>query len=66
MSQFDAAIRFCGLFEAELLVDLMLRYWEHPCAGDREVVNDLERLRLRFSSKRATDRSVSTGSTPMT
>lgn len=41
MSQLDAAIRFCGLFEAELLVDLMLRYWEHPCAGDREVVNDL-------------------------
>jgi len=41
MSQLDATIRFCGLFEAELLVDLMLRYWKHPCVGDHDTVNDL-------------------------
>jgi hypothetical protein len=41
MSQLDAAIRFCGLFEAEVLVDLMLRYWAHPCAGDKEATNYL-------------------------
>lgn len=41
MSKLESTIRFCGLFEAELLVDLMLRYWEHPCAGDEEVANYL-------------------------
>jgi len=41
MSQLDAAIRFCGLFEAELLVDLMLRYWVHPSLGDKDTVNYL-------------------------
>lgn len=40
-SQLDAAIRLCGLFEAELLVELMLRYWQHPNADDREFVNFL-------------------------
>ncbi len=41
MSQLDAAIRFCGLFEAELLVDLMLRYWGHPSMNDKELVDYL-------------------------
>ncbi len=40
-SQLDAAIRFCGLFEAELLVELMLRFWKHPDCDDRESVNYL-------------------------
>jgi hypothetical protein len=41
MSQLKTTIRFCGLFEAELLVDLMLRYWNHPLLGDKELMNYL-------------------------
>lgn len=41
MSKLDATIGFCGLYEAELLISLMLRYWKHPCAGDDELVNYL-------------------------
>ena len=40
-SKLDVAIAFCGLFEAELLVELMLRYWVHPAAADREHANYL-------------------------
>ena len=29
-----ACLRFTGLFEAELLTELMLRYWGHPLADD--------------------------------
>jgi len=29
-----ACLRFTGLFEAELLTELMLRYWNHPRADD--------------------------------
>jgi hypothetical protein len=28
-------LAFSGLFEAELLIELMLRHWQHPLAGDR-------------------------------
>lgn len=31
-----ASLEFTGLFEAELLLELMLRYWQHPLAGDRD------------------------------
>ena len=41
MTKLEAAIAFCGFFEAELLTSLMLRYWEHPRASDREFANDL-------------------------
>lgn len=41
MPPIDIAIQFCGLFEAELLVDLMLRFWKHPRAGDKEFVGFL-------------------------
>jgi hypothetical protein len=30
-----------GLFEAEVLVELMLRYWSHPFANDQEFRNQL-------------------------
>lgn len=30
-----------GLFEAELLVELMLRFWKHPFADDSEFRNQL-------------------------
>lgn len=40
-SRLDAAIRFCGLYEAELLVELMLRFWNHPNAADRDFRNYL-------------------------
>jgi hypothetical protein len=29
-----ACLRFTGLFEAELLTELMLRFWNHPLADD--------------------------------
>ena len=35
-SNAKACLRFTGLFEAELLTELMLRYWDHPLADDRE------------------------------
>ena len=31
-----ASLAFTGLFEAELLTELMLRQWEHPLARDSE------------------------------
>jgi hypothetical protein len=34
-------LAFSGLFEAELLLELMLRFWEHPLAADRDFRNDL-------------------------
>ncbi len=30
------SLQICQLFEAELLLELMLRYWRHPYADDRE------------------------------
>lgn len=35
------SLRFTGIFEAELLVSLMLRNWNHPLAGDRAFENGL-------------------------
>jgi len=34
-------LAFTGLFEAELLIQLMLRYWEHPLAADSDYRNHL-------------------------
>ena len=31
-----ACLRFTGLFEAELLTELMLRFWKHPRAEDAD------------------------------
>jgi hypothetical protein len=31
-----ACLRFTGLFEAELLVELLLRHWNHPLADDEK------------------------------
>lgn len=36
MSVAQASLGLTGLFEAELLVELMLRYWQHPLAEDAE------------------------------
>ncbi len=41
MSVAKKCLAFSGLFEAELLVELMLRYWEHPLAADAEFRNSL-------------------------
>jgi hypothetical protein len=37
----EASRRLTGLFEAELLVRLMLWRWQHPFADDKEFANDL-------------------------
>src|ERR1700684_130796 len=34
MSISKNALQFCGFFESELLLELMLRYWQHPFAAD--------------------------------
>lgn len=34
-------LELSGLFEAELLVELMLRFWMHPFADDRDFRNQL-------------------------
>jgi hypothetical protein len=41
MSPARKSLRFTGTFEAELLVELMLRYWKHPLAADNEYRNNL-------------------------
>ena len=30
------SLNFTGLYESELLVELMLRYWNHPNANDAD------------------------------
>ena len=37
----DWAMLLAGTFEAELLLELMLCYWKHPLAADREFRNNL-------------------------
>lgn len=41
MSIAKASLQYSGLFEAELLVELMLRYWKHPLADDQDFRNRL-------------------------
>lgn len=35
------SLNMIGLFEAEVLLELMLRHWQHPLADDSEFRNDL-------------------------
>lgn len=41
MSTAEESLRFTGLFECELLVELMLRFWNHPCASNESFRNAL-------------------------
>ncbi len=41
MSKLDVMIQLCGLYEAELLLALMLERWAHPRADDKEFANHL-------------------------
>lgn len=41
MSIASESLRVTGLFEAELLTELMLRFWRHPFADDADFRNDL-------------------------
>ena len=41
MSIAKRCLAFSGLFEAELLLELMLRYWQHPRASEQEFRNEL-------------------------
>jgi len=41
MSTAEESLRFSCLFEAELLLELMLRYWEHPLGADKDFRQDL-------------------------
>jgi hypothetical protein len=36
MSVAKRCLAFSGLFEAEVLIELMLRYWGHPLATDKD------------------------------
>lgn len=36
-----ASLKLAGLYEAELLVELMLRYWQHPLADDSDFRGNL-------------------------
>jgi len=65
MSKLAAAIRFCGLFEAELLVDLMLRYWGHPSTNDKELVNLIFERRPSMPGPSASIQAALTLSTSM-
>src|SRR5262249_49679165 len=37
----ELCLEFSGLFEAELLTELMLKYWRHPIADDRDFRENL-------------------------
>jgi hypothetical protein len=37
----EKSLAVCQLFEGELLLELMLRYWQHPLADDREFRNEM-------------------------
>lgn len=41
MSPLDKAIVFAGAFEAELLVMLMMKVWDHPQTGDSDAVHEI-------------------------
>src|SRR5437016_2651301 len=41
MSIASEAYRFCSSFEAELLLELMLRFWRHPLADDKDYRNNV-------------------------
>lgn len=57
MSTAGDSLQFCEMFEGELLVELMLRYWEHPLAEDADYRNGLienaaRALRLSMNGER--------------
>jgi hypothetical protein len=57
VSTLEDAIRFCHTFEGELLIELMLRHWQHPLADDADyrnglIENALEAIRESMESKR--------------
>jgi hypothetical protein len=41
MTAAETALTFTGTFEAEVLVELMLRFWKHPLANDADFRNVL-------------------------
>lgn len=41
MSIAKKCLKFSGLFEAELLIELMLRHWAHPLANDADFRNHI-------------------------
>ncbi len=41
MNVVKSSLVFCKLFEAEVLLELMLRFWNHPLADDEEFRNNL-------------------------
>jgi hypothetical protein len=41
MATADDSLKLAGLYEAELLVELMLRYWNHPHFDDADYRNSL-------------------------
>lgn len=41
MTNLQKAIGFCGSFEADALLLLMMRQWSHPKAGDHETMKEI-------------------------
>jgi len=41
MSIANKSYQITGLYESELLLELMLRFWEHPLADNKEYRNEL-------------------------
>ncbi len=37
----EKSLAVCQLFEGELLLELMLRYWQHPLADDSQFRNEM-------------------------
>jgi hypothetical protein len=41
MSIAKDSLKFCSMFEGELLTELLLRYWHHPLADNEEFRRDI-------------------------
>lgn len=57
MSIADDSLRFCQMFEGELLTELMLRHWGHPLAEDAEyrdglIENAAKAIRMSMDGKK--------------
>lgn len=64
MSIAQKSLEFSGLYEVELLVELMLRYWRHPHAADPAFRNALLETAVEILRLAVSGASVVDGLTP--
>ena len=53
----EASLEFTGLFEVEVLLELMLRFWGHPLADNRKFVGCFLKMPLKHCESQSLARS---------